>query len=67
MLFLFPLLVSDLLGKSNAILLTRMLHEKREKAWRDREPERVVKPEPDNSVIAVRILQILYGRGIAAI
>ena len=45
----------------------RILHEKREKAWRDRELERVVKPEPDNSVIAARILQILYGRGIVAI
>ena len=47
--------------------LTRILHEKREKAWRDREPERVVKPEPDNTVIVARILQILYGRGIVAI
>ena len=47
--------------------LARILHEKREKARRDREPEMVVKPQPDNIVIVARILQILYGRGIVAI
>ena len=47
--------------------LIRILHEKREKAWRDREPEKVVKPESDDGVIAAKILQIPYGRGIAAL
>ena len=46
-----------------AVTLTRILHEKRDKARRDREPERFVKPEPDNSVIAVRILQIYTAAG----
>ena len=47
--------------------LPRILHEKREKARRDREPEKLAKPQSDNSVIAARILQLFYGRGIVAI
>ena len=49
-------------GKSD-----RILHEKREKAWRDRELEKLAKPEPDNRVIEVKILQLFYSRGIVAI
>ena len=37
------------------------------KRGENREPERIVKPEPGNSVTVVRILQLYYGRGIAAI
>ena len=33
-------------------VLTRILHEKRKKAWRDREPEMVVKPQPDNHALS---------------
>ena len=52
-------------GEKEPTATARISPEKRVEEGRDRELERVVKPEPGNSVTVVRILRLLYSRGIA--